>query len=429
LLLLPGLSYDSSIEQTLREGGLQAARVDSMDALYRELRDGAGVVVVTDEAVTEDAVQLLVRTLNRRPPWSNLPIIVLTQRQPQSLPGLGALDLFASETGGNLTILEYPVHPVTLTSVVQSALRARRRQYQVRDLLEGLEENNRRLAASEDALREANATLEERVARRTQQVRDLAIAVTTAEQRERNRISQILHDHLQQIIHSAKMWAELAVSDPSTREEGLPRLIELLDEAQETTRTLTVELNPPILEKEGLAPALEWLADHMAERHGLDVELDVGPSFRIPNPDLRPLLFQLTRELLFNAVKHADVDRATVHARIETLSSSAPPGIPLHTAAVGEVMDETAGENGDAPPVGGRVCIVVEDEGAGFDPDATGENGHGLVSIRERLDLVGGTCHIDAAPGRGTRVILTAPLNQPASPTQTVPEDTPSLGS
>jgi len=227
LLHTPGLKTRRAIERILSEGRLPFASFDSINALYQALRDGAGAVVVTDEAVTDDAVRLLTRLLNRRPAWSNLPIIILTERQPQSMLGLGALDLFTSDTRANLTVLERPVHPVTLTTVLQSAIRARRRQYQVRDLLHGLQAKNAELEASEAALQLANQTLEHRVSERTKQVRDLALAVNTAEQHERNRIASILHDHLQQIIHSAKMWAELAISEPDTRDEGLPRLVQI----------------------------------------------------------------------------------------------------------------------------------------------------------------------------------------------------------
>lgn len=398
LLLTPGVPA-GTIEPVLDDAGFLFSSFASVQELYDALRDGAGAVVVTDEAVTEDAVRLLTRMLKRRPPWSNLPIIILTERQPQSLPEIGALDLFTSDTGGNLTILERPVHPVTLTTVIRSALRARRRQYQVRDLLHGLEAKNAELDESRNALQVANQTLEQRVAERTQQVRDLALAVTTAEQHERNRIASILHDHLQQIIHSAKMWAELAIDEPSTAAEGLPRLTALLQEALDITRSLTVELNPPILRSEGFREALHWLAEHVKERHGLSVRIDVETGFCIEHTDLRTLLFQLTREALFNVVKHADVNEAEVRARIATPGRPSTPGIVVAPEA-------KTSESGPSPV----VIVTVTDRGKGFELEAATGEGHGLATIRERLELVGGRCEIQTSPGEGTCVTLVAPL-------------------
>jgi len=403
LILTPEETHDNTtLLRSLTDAGFHTCVCPSVDALRSALRDGAGVVVVMGEAVTEDAVRFLMRALDPRPPWSNLPLIVLTGGSPSTRVDHRTLDLFTSDAGANVTLLERPVDSLTLTTVVRSALRARQRQYQVRDLLRGLQAENAELRASREALETANASLEDRLTERMQQVRDLALAITTAEQRERTRISHILHDHLQQILHSAKMWAELAIDEPSTRKEGLPRLVNLLDEGLDTTRSLTAELNPPVLREQGLSAALDWLADHVAERHGLDVTLDIPSPFDVPNGKLRTLLFQLTRELLFNVVKHAEVNTATVRARIRPALETPPHSVPVDAP----IFDE--------PPVRtDQVEISVEDTGTGFDPSA--EPGHGLSSVRERLTLVGGTCDIDSAPGAGTRVTITAPLSIPSN--------------
>lgn len=410
LVLTPEETDAAAPLQSLADAGFQTCACGSVDALREALRDGAGAVVVLEDAVTEDAVRFLMRALDQRPPWSNLPIIVLTGGSPSTRVGHRTLDLFTPDAGANVTILERPVDALTLTTVVQSALRARRRQYQVRDLLRGLEAKNAELQMSREALEAANASLEDRVAERMQQVRTLALAITTAEQRERTRISHILHDHLQQILHSAKMWAELAIDEPSTRKEGLPRLVELLDEGLDTTRSLTAELNPPALRDKGLPAALDWLADHVAERHGLEVALDISSPVDIPNEELRTLLFQLTRELLFNVVKHAEVDAATVRARVHPAPETPPHSVPVDAP----IFDEP-------PARTDQVEITVEDAGTGFDPSAA--PGHGLSSVRERLKLVGGRCDIDSAPGDGTRVTLTAPLNNPSG--STTPAESP----
>jgi len=385
LLLLAPTEDTTDVTVVLQDAGFACVSVPSLDALIDSLQDGAGVLVVDEARITERAIRLMGTAMAQREPWSNLPIVVLTTGSPESIERLDNLNLFGPATSSNVTILEHPVHDTTLITVVHSALRARRRQYEVRDLLTHLQSTNEQLREAQTALQTANETLEERVATRTQQVRTLAIALTTAEQRERTRISQILHDHLQQLLHGAQMWASLlATEDQESPPEAPSRITELLRDAIETTRSLAVDLSPPVLRDEGLIPALEWLADRMHERHGLTVDLNVAQNLSVPEAELRDLLFRVTRELLFNVVKHAGVSTATVQVSSAT-----------------------------------DACTVeVVDEGTGFDPSRLGthidsENHFGLVSARERLSLVGGDLSIDTSPGKGTRVSVQVPLHLP----------------
>lgn len=384
LLLLAPSEDTTDVAAVLREAGFACTSVPSLDALVEALQNGAGVLVVDEERITKRAIRLMATAMVHREPWSNLPIVVLTAGAPVSIERLDALNLFGPATGSNVTILERPVHPTTLTTVVHSALRARRRQYEVRDLLTHLQSTNERLRDTQAALQTANETLEERVAARTRQVRTLATALTTAEQQERRRISQILHDHLQQLLHGAKMWATLLTENEDPPPEAPTRITELLREAIEATRSLAVDLSPPVLRDDGLVPALHWLANRMHERHGLTVDLDVESDLRVPDTELRELLFRVTRELLFNVVKHAEVDTATVRLTSTTDACS----------------------------------VEVIDEGTGFDParldtHIDAENHFGLVSARERLALVGGTLSIDSSPGQGTRGSAQVPLHLP----------------
>lgn len=128
-----------------------------------------------------------------------------------------------------------------------------------------------------------------------------------------------------------------------------------------------MDLSPPVLEGEGLAEALAWLRSQMKELHGLEVDIEVGQEC-LPtlDEDMRVLIFQAVRELLFNVVKHAGVARAVV--------------------ALGE-------ENGD-------VIVRVTDDA------------FGLSKLRERLGFFGGRVDIDAAAGEGTRVTLRMPAGQ-----------------
>jgi signal transduction histidine kinase len=159
------------------------------------------------------------------------------------------------------------------------------------------------------------------------------------------------------------------------------RIEELLAESIDTSRSLAAELSPPILHQGGLAAGFKWLATSMRSRHNLRVDLDIVDDGIAAAEDLKILLFENTRELLFNAVKHARVDSAKVALR---------------------QLD------------GSLIQITVSDNGVGFDYSMTkrlGEIGAGLgiFSIAERLSLIGGSLEIFSAPGRGSRFVMTAP--------------------
>jgi signal transduction histidine kinase len=383
LLLASTPDEASALAAVLTRTNVQTESFTTLEALIAPLQNGAGGLLVEEGAITRRGARLLSSAMVQREPWSNLPIIILTDGDPAAIERLDALDLFSPATAGNITILERPVHGVTLTTVVHTALRARRRQYEVRDLMADLRTTNEQLRESQTALQATNETLEERVAARTEQIRQLALALTTAEQRERARISELLHDHVQQLIHGARIWAD-TLADGLDRHppEALDRLSTLLDEAIQATRSLSVELSPPVLQKQGLLAALDWLATHVADTHNLTLELDLPETLEVPEKDLRTLLFRSLRELVFNVAKHADVNTAYLRVREE---------------------------NG--------TCVVdVWDEGTGFDPDTiddTAPNDHfGLFSIRERIDLVGGSFTIEAAPGEGTHATITVPLSE-----------------
>jgi two-component system CheB/CheR fusion protein len=238
---------------------------------------------------------------------------------------------------------------------------------------------------AEAGLRSLNETLEERVVERTTQVRTLASTLTLAEQEERRRISQILHDDLQQRLYGIQMRVLSIITDVAANNQSrLPRYAQevygWIGDAIQTTRQLTVDLSPPVLKNEGLADALAWLATQMAAVNGLQVEIQATHPCIIPQEDMRVLLFQSVRELLFNVVKHAATDHATV-----------------------ELTETTTGE----------LRIVVRDEGRGFDTTAVNSKqavGFGLYSVRERLNLFGGRLTIASTPGQGTEITIHAPI-------------------
>jgi signal transduction histidine kinase len=115
----------------------------------------------------------------------------------------------------------------------------------------------------------------------------------------------------------------------------------------------------------------------MKESYNLSVELKAKETAKTTDKNLRHLLFRLVRELLFNVVKHAEVEEAFVFL--------------------------VEAEN--------RLRLVVEDEGKGFDPDQSlGDGtGLGLLSARDRITMIGGDFEVDSAPGAGTRVAVEVP--------------------
>lgn len=250
---------------------------------------------------------------------------------------------------------------------------------------------------AEAALVELKESLERRVAERTAeaeqraaQLRGLALELTQAERRERTRLAKLLHDHLQQLLVAAHMRSGVVArrqQDPALRRTA-NETTELLGEAITASRTLTAELSPLVLQDRGLLAGLEWLARWMHERHGLTVAVDLAGAAEPAEEAVRLTLFEATRELLLNVVKHAGVASARV----------------------------TAARRGDD-----ALTIRVQDEGAGFDVTRLvpggGAGGFGLFGMRERLAWLGGAVTVESHPGGGTRVTLTAPtrLRLPAA--------------
>lgn len=230
----------------------------------------------------------------------------------------------------------------------------------------------------ENQLKEAHDRLATLAAERAAHLQELSSQLTWTEQRERDRLYELLHDHVQPLLVGARL--ALSGLDKNTpQEETLAVVAEVNEHISriiQTARTLSVELNPPLIRERGLIPALESLGRWVQSNHGLTVHMDCAPDTEPVSMTIRLLCFKAVRELLMNVVKYAHTHRATV--RLESMPEN-------------------------------KLRISVRDQGAGFNPDDSQE-GSGLANIERRLGMIGGTLSIASQPGAGTSATLEVPL-------------------
>ena len=232
------------------------------------------------------------------------------------------------------------------------------------------------------ALQQRTAELEDR----TKQLSQMAWDLTLAEHHAREQIAKTLHDGLQQLLVIVALDLDVHLKRDAERggppNDVLSDAKRHLDEAIAAARSLSRELFPPVLHRFGLPAALEWLANWTRDKYKLEVQIVADPLADSARSDLRTLLYESARELLFNAVKHAQADSVSLELALDA--------------------DD-------------QLCVTVTDQGVGFEPASlddrlkTGQVGWGLFSIRERLTLLGGRFDVESAPGSGTRVRLVAP--------------------
>jgi PAS domain S-box-containing protein len=231
------------------------------------------------------------------------------------------------------------------------------------------------IGTAQDVTRRKRAELGAEV--QQDRLRSLVSEIVIAEERLRQSLAADLHSGLGQDIALAKMkLSALRGSSSADLHDPLARIERLVEHADRSLRAITFQLSPPSLHDLGLVPALEWLAEDIGGRYGLDVRIEDQASPAVADERIRVVLFRAVRELVLNAATHAGAREARVWLGSEE----------------------------------SLLRITVEDEGTGFDAAGVDSRGHGLFGIREQLKHLGGSMHIDSAPGRGTTVALTVPL-------------------
>lgn len=199
---------------------------------------------------------------------------------------------------------------------------------------------------------------------------------------ESKRIAQALHDEAGQLLAAVHIQLDgISRQLPIDLRERIQEVRQVLDQIEEHLRGLAHELRPPALEDQGLLPALQNLAEAIFRRTKLRVTVESTESARLPKK-IEAVLYRVVQEALKNAAKHACAQAAKVQLwRMR-----------------------------------GFVCCAIEDDGIGFDHAAVSSGrarrGLGLLGIYERLQVLGGSCEIQSAPGQGTKLNLRVPLEQ-----------------
>jgi PAS domain S-box-containing protein len=242
--------------------------------------------------------------------------------------------------------------------------------------------------------------LETEVARRTaeltqknRRLRDMSQEVMAAQNRERQRISKILHDDLQQTLSAAFLNCDLIARGRAEADDPIHELRSEIELAVKTARDLSHDLFPSVLITHGLPAALRWLADEYRRRFKLDIQLTAADDLDDIPGQARAFLYDVTRELLFNVHKHADTPRADVTLQTRD----------------------------------GGIELIVHDNGKGCDPnrmlpdpDATGHpsarKSLGLPMIYHRLALLDGDMQADSVPGDGCKLTIRLPLDALTGP-------------
>lgn len=231
-----------------------------------------------------------------------------------------------------------------------------------------------------------NAKLYETLEKKEALRGELLEKVITAQEDERKRIARELHDELAQTLTALSMSMEAADAvippEMSQVKAQLERTKALADSTLQQTRKLILDLRPTMLDDLGLVPAIRWYAESRLEARGVQLDLRVtGPKRRL-KPEVETALFRIVQEAINNIAKHAAASRATIQLGFED----------------------------------GHVIGVIEDNGQGFDLDEALHSEDktrrlGILGMRERATLFGGTLSLHSRPGQGTRVIVDFPVN------------------
>jgi signal transduction histidine kinase len=228
------------------------------------------------------------------------------------------------------------------------------------------------------------------------QLRALAGRLQSTREEERLRISREIHDELGEALTSQKlglMWIRQRLNSLEQADtlgpvfEKIDFLRSSVDGTAGRVRRLCTELRPPILDDLGLPAAIEWQAREFQSRTNIPCEIIENVEDLELEGQAAVAIFRIFQEILTNVARHANASRVTVKVKVQA----------------------------------GAFLLEVSDNGRGISPEKmNGDGSLGLVGMRERLLLLGGSLQLQGTPGRGTIVTVNVPLqiknqNRPAA--------------
>ena len=249
----------------------------------------------------------------------------------------------------------------------------------------------RLIPAVHRALREAEGRADKRRAEDQlreshEQLRALSVYLQTVREEERTRIAREVHDELGQALTGCKLdlsWiAGKLPRDLKPLLEKTRTLSAHIDSTIQMVRRIATELRPGILDHLGLGAALEWQANEFQTRTGIKCDVHANLGDPALNPELNTTFFRIFQETLTNVIRHAGATQ--VHVSLKERD--------------------------------GRIILEVKDNGRGISrEEISNTRSMGLLGMRERAGLLGGTFKIGCMPGgKGTRLTVSIPVRRPA---------------
>jgi signal transduction histidine kinase len=374
VIVLAPFGRDAAVvSQTLSGGGMSALRARDMSELSVHVRSGAGAALLTQEALGTAGVGELLALLAEQPAWSDLPVFLLVASEPsqrRTTPD----HLLAMQSGRNVTVIQRPLPSITLVTTLQSALRARRRQYEVRDLL------TRERLAREQA-ETATRIKDEFLATVSHELRTpLGGILIWAQLLEAGRLTQ---EQAQQAVRSIVTGAE-----------AQSRLIEdLLDVSRMLTGKLRLDVQP-----HRIGPIVQAAVDvvrSMADAKGVQLvaQLAAAPELCLVDADRAQ---QICWNLLSNAVKFTPAGGS-----VSLSLTREPAHVVLRVADTGQ---------GISPEFLPHVFESFRQMDAA-QTRRHGGLGLGLSIVRQLAELHGGTVQAQSAgAGKGATFTLRLPV-------------------